>query len=121
MLPIGKKCNKGFFLLELMLGISLISIGLLFALGSFARAIAAEKASENYFKAGILLEENIYLAYNTNKIEGVREGVFQVYRGKFSWRINIRKIDGDFLNEAIFDVFSNQGKPEVKLTAVTYL
>jgi hypothetical protein len=121
MLLIGKKRDKGFFLLELILGIGLVSFGLLSALGSFARGIAAKNASEDYFKAGILLEENIYLVYNTDKTERIREGIFQAYNGDFSWRISIRKIEKNSLSEAIFDVFSSHGRHDVKLTAVTYL
>jgi Tfp pilus assembly protein PilV len=121
MLLIGKKRDKGFFLLELTLGISLISIGLLSILGSFAKSMAAEKVSEYYFKAGILLEENIYLAYNTNKTEGVREDIFQAYHGRFAWRADIKEIDGGLLNEAVFEAFSRYGKPDVSLSIVTYI
>ena len=108
-------------MLELTFGISLISIGLLSTLGSFAKAMAAQKASEDYFKAGILLEENIYSAYNTSEKEGAAEGIFRSYRGRFSWRSDMRKMEGDFLSEAIFEVFSRYGKPDIRLTVITYI
>jgi len=116
------KKNEGFLLLELMVGISVLSIGLLLIMDSLMRSMAAVKISEDLFRAGLLLEENIYDAYNADRSEGASEGVLQGGQGtNFCWRTEIKRVEKDSLDEATFNIFSNRKKFGVDLTVVTYL
>ncbi|MBU1887693.1 MAG: prepilin-type N-terminal cleavage/methylation domain-containing protein [Candidatus Omnitrophica bacterium] len=118
--PTGKRKNKGFLLMELMVGISVLSIGLLFAMDSLARAAVAIKISKDLFGAGLMLEENIYKVYNTDREEGVEDGTSRVHGAVFTWSVDIKRIEEYSLDEAAFNIFSNQEKSRTELTAVTY-
>lgn len=123
-LPIGKRKNKGFLLLEVMVSITILCIGLVLILGSFMRSIRAIELSEDYFKAGLLLEEKIYEVHNSNIEEGLSEGVFTNFRNRFSWNLTVEALIGDDfegLNEVALEVSWDQGGKKQSILAPTYI
>ena len=122
MLLIGKrKRNKGFLLVEVMVSISILSIGLLLVLNSFFRSIKAVEVSRDYFKAGLLLENKIYELLNKGTEEGVWEGSFDDFNKRFSWNLDVRKIEEGPLNEINLKVSWGGKDKEKDISISTYI
>ncbi len=122
MLLIGKrKINKGFLLVEVMVSISILSIGLLLVLNSFMRSIKAIELSRDYFKAGLLLENKIYELSNKDTEEGVLEGSFDDFNKRFSWNLDVRKIEESPLNEINLKVSWGGKDKEKDISISTYI
>jgi len=122
MLLIGKrKRNKGFLLVEVMVSISILSIGLLLVLNSFFRSIKAVEVSRDYFKAGLLLENKIYELLNKGTEEGVWEGSFDDFNKRFSWNLDARTIEESPLNESNLKVSWGGKDKEKDISISTYI
>jgi len=122
MLLIGKrKRNKGFLLVEVMVSISILSIGLLLVLNSFFRSIKAVEVSRDYFKAGLLLENKIYELLNKGTEEGVWEGSFDDFNKRFSWNLDARTIEESPLNEINLKVSWGGKDKEKDISISTYI
>ncbi|MFH1246137.1 MAG: prepilin-type N-terminal cleavage/methylation domain-containing protein [Candidatus Omnitrophota bacterium] len=52
--------NKGFLLLEVMLAVTILSVGMALVLRSYVSALNAVKISQDFFAAGLLLEEKLW-------------------------------------------------------------
>lgn len=96
MLLAGKRQkDKGFLLLEIMVSISILSIGVVLVLSSFMEPIKVMELSRNYFKAGILLEKKLLELYNNGIEEGVSMGEFSDFDNKFSWCLDVVRLEDD--------------------------
>ncbi|MFH1854074.1 MAG: prepilin-type N-terminal cleavage/methylation domain-containing protein [Candidatus Omnitrophota bacterium] len=120
---IGRKgSNKGFLLLEAMVSIAILSIGLVVILSSFTRSIRAKELSEDYFKAGLLLEEKIFELSTAPDIEeGVSEGVFSDFGNRFSWSLIVARLEGEGLKEISLEVSWAKGNKIQYIPMVTYI
>ncbi len=115
------KNKRGFLLLEVMVSVAILSIGIVMVLGSFMNSIKAIYLSEDYFRAGLLLEEKIYEVSNSTAVEGLSGGVFADFNNRFSWNMNVIKSEQDLVYEFDLQVSWNQGAKMHELSVVTYL
>lgn len=113
--------NKGFLLLEVMVSVAILSTGLVLILNSFIRSIRAIDLSEDYFRAGLLFEEKIYEVYNSEIEEGSSNGVFPNFDNRFSWYLDIVKLQEDSLRELNLEISWNQGNKQQSMSVATYL
>ena len=124
MLLIGKRKNKGFLLLEVMVSITVLSIGLVLVLSSFMRSIRAIEISEDYFRAGLLLEEKIYEVLNSDIEEGLSEGVFADFGNRFSWNLSIENLEQEGfenISEVSLEVSWDQRNKRQSIPVSTYI
>jgi hypothetical protein len=121
MLPIGKKINKGFLLVEAMSSVLIVSVGLIVILTSFTRSIRAMDISEDYFKAGLLIEQKIYEIGNGGMEYCLREGDFTDFSGDFSWRAESEKLEQGALNEVALKVLWDKRNVKREFVVRTYL
>lgn len=121
MLQTGRNRDKGFLLMEVMVSIAILSIGFVLILNSFTRSIKALKLSEDYFKAGLLLEEKIYEISNSNLEPGSTNGVFTSPDSRFSWNLDVLEIEEVNLNEVSLEISWNQGNKRHGMSLATYL
>ena len=91
--------NEGFLLLEVMIGVAILSIGTLLILNSFMRPLRAIEFSRDYFKAGLFMEEKMLELYNSDIRDGISDGVFNGFGDRFSWNLNVIKLEKDAYNE----------------------
>ena len=116
MLLTGKnQKNKGFLFLELMISISILSIGVLFILNSFITPMRAMEFSKDYFKAGLLIEQKMFEFYNSDFAQGVSKGVFSDFGNKFSWEIVVNEKEMDL------KILWKEKNKDADLTIATYL
>ena len=121
-LQIGKKKkSNGFLFIELMVSVLIIAIGFTVMLNSFMQSIKAIEYSKDYFKACLLLEEKAYEIYNTDKKEGFSKGVFNNFNNKFSWELNVAKLEETSLNEISLKVIWHERNKEHDVPIFTYL
>lgn len=121
MLLIGKrKKSRGFLLVELMVTISILSIGLLFVISSFTRSIRAMALSMDYFKANLLLENKLFELYNTEITEGSSDGEFPDFNKRFSWNLGVTKTE-DLINEVILKVLWKEKNIEQDVSIATLM
>ncbi len=115
------KIEKGFLLLEVMVSVAILSIALVMILGSFTRSIRTIELSEDYFRAGLLLENKIYELSHSEIEEGSSSGVFSDFDNRFSWNLEIMKMEEGLVRELNLGVSWHQGAKEHDLSIVTYL
>jgi len=94
-----RRKNRGFLLLEVMIGVAILSIGILLILNSFMRPLKAIEFSRDYFKAGLFLEEKMLELYNSDIKDGILSGVFSGFGDRFSWDLNVIKSEKDACSE----------------------
>ncbi|MFA5388441.1 MAG: prepilin-type N-terminal cleavage/methylation domain-containing protein [Candidatus Omnitrophota bacterium] len=85
----NKQGDKGFLLLEIMVSISILSLGIVLILGSLTNLLRAIEFSRDCFKAGLVLEEKMIEVYNSGAEEGSSKGVFSAFDARFSWEMDI--------------------------------
>ena len=107
--------SKGFLLLEVMVSVSILSLGVLLILNSFIRPMRAMEFSKDYFRAGLLLDQKVFELYNSDTHEGCSKGVFSDFNEKFSWEMDVDK------KEVNLKVFWNEEDREGDLTVLAYL
>lgn len=118
-LQIGKKKkSNGFLFIELMVSVLIMAVGFTAMLNSFMQSIKAIEYSKDYFKACLLLEEKAYEIYNTDKKEGFSKGSFN---DKFSWELNVAKLEETSLNEISLKVMWHERNKEHDVPIFTYL
>ncbi len=121
MLRIGKRNNKGFLLLEALVSVAILSVALVMILSSFMRSIRATELSEDYFRAGLLLEEKFFELYANGIKEGSKGEEFSVFDNRFSWNLDVVRLDEDEVHEVSLGVSWNQGSKEYSTFLLTYL
>ncbi len=113
--------NRGFLLLEIMVSISILSLGILLILNSFVGPIRAVETSMDYFKAGLLLEDKMLEFYNSPVEEGLLKGSFNDFENRFSWYLEAVKVKDSFHKEINFKVFWQRRNKEEDLSISTYI
>ncbi|MBU4589332.1 MAG: type II secretion system GspH family protein [Candidatus Omnitrophica bacterium] len=124
MLRTGKMKNKGFLLLEVMVSVTILSIGLVLILSSFIRSIKAIELSEDYFRAGLLFEEKIYEVHNTDGEIFSDEGVFEDFGSRFSWNLAVESVDEDELKnlyDISLEISWDHGSKKCSMLVPTYI
>lgn len=111
--------NKGFLLLEIMMSISILSMGVLLILNSFVKLIKAIELSEDYFRAGLLLEEKLTEVYNGYAKEGLSKGEFKDSSNRFSWELHIVKTEDDPCKEVSLKILWRGKDKEEDLSVST--
>ena len=109
------KKSKGFLLLEVMVSVSILSLGVLLILNSFIRPMRAMEFSKDYFRAGLLLDQKVFELYNSDIQEGCSKGAFSGFNEKFFWEMDVSK------KEINLKVFWNEKDKEGDLTVLAYL
>lgn len=117
----GKRKNKGFLFIELMISVLIMSIGFVVILNSLMQSVKAIEYSKDYFKAGLLLEEKAYEVYNADEEKGFSKGIFNDFNSKFSWELNIVKLEEIDLDEIFLKVLWNERNKEHNVSILTYL
>ncbi len=111
--------DKGFLLLEIMMSVSILSIGVLLILNSFVKLIKATELSEDYFRAGLLLEEKLTEVYNGYAKEGLSKGEFKDPSNRFSWELYLAKSEDDSCREVSLKVLWREKDKEEDLSVST--
>lgn len=119
--------NKGFTLLEVMLAVTILSVGLVMVLGSFVNSLRAIKISQDFLVASLLLEEKIWQKEEEKtQSEGLipvgEEDEFQPPFDKFRYKIRFEEQkDLPSLYKTSFEVSWQERKKERNISCVTYL
>ncbi|UCB56656.1 MAG: prepilin-type N-terminal cleavage/methylation domain-containing protein [Candidatus Omnitrophota bacterium] len=116
--------NKGFLLLEVMLAVTILSLGLALILRSFTTSLRAIKTSRNFLIANLLLEELIW-----QKEEEKAKGLGKAEEGKFSSPFDGFSYKASFeeqeevpaLYKSIFAVSWQEREKERSVSWVSYL
>jgi len=112
--------NKGFLLLEVMVSVAILSIGLVFVLGSFMSSIRAMSLSEDYFKASLLLEDKLYEVYNTELKERSLSDEFDDFGKRFSWHLDVEKLEDFPLFQVGLKILWDKRTRQHELSLITY-
>jgi len=122
MSPAGKsEGNKGFLLLEVLISVSILLFGVVLILSSFMGPIMAAQLSGDYFNARFLLEEKMLELYSGNAEEGSSSGAFSGFNGRFSWDINVDRLEEIACKEVSLKVLWKQKNKEQDLSILTYI
>jgi hypothetical protein len=117
-----KRRNRGFLLLEVIVSFTILSIGFTLILSSFMGSIRVMHLSQDYFRAGLCLEEKIYEIYNDTDIRGgSSDGVFSGSGNLFSWKLDVTKLEEDSINEVELKVLWSRRNNERDVSILTYL
>jgi len=134
MLLIGNK--KGITLIEVMISISILSIGLVLILQGFAYCLNGLRISENNLKASLLAgnkmaQAQIEAKEDWNAFENSLSEQFKVQRLKCTWNIEIDPVSWeeeekvpesyDDLNELRASFAWKEGKRKGTISLVTYV
>lgn len=107
--------------LEVILSVFIVTIGVVFVIGSFITSIKAFKATQVYLDALYLMEEKMWEYEASGEIEeGKDSGKFENYKGA-EWSVEARQIEEDLpLNETTVEVTLKDGDKERSFKIVTY-
>ncbi len=118
---IDNKKGSGFMLLEVLLSVFIISVGVVFVIGSFITSIKAFKVSREYFDAMALMEDVMWPYEESGRIEeGHESGDFDNYK-QARWMIEAEELEELSLNKATVTVELRKGERPRTFTVVTYL
>ena len=121
MLLTGKRNNRGFLLLEVMVSVAILSVAFVLILNSFTRSLRAIELSEDYFRAGLLLEQKLLEISASDAEEGSSEGTFIDFNNRFSWSLDVVRLKEDSIREANVKISWNKGSREHGISILTYL
>lgn len=118
----GRSKPKGFMLLEVVLSVFIVSVGVVFVIGSFITSIKAFKASKSYLEVLNLIDEKMWQYLESGKIEeGSDSGEFEDYKGA-EWNIEAKELEDDSpLEEVTIEVSLKEGEMERSVKIATYL
>jgi type II secretory pathway pseudopilin PulG len=116
-----KKKNEGFLLLEIIISVSILSFGIILILNSFMRPIKASQISMDFFNAGLLLEEKMIELYSGDIKEGPSRGEFSGFDNRFSWDLDVIKLEDISYREVNLKVFWKEKDKEQDISISTYI
>lgn len=121
------KFLAGFLLLEVVLSVFIVTVGIVFVIGSFITSIKTFKVSRAYLHALYLMEEKMW-EYEGSSEEGVSgeieegsdSGRFEDYKNA-EWRVKASKIEEELpLNETTVEVVLKEDNKKRRFEVVTY-
>jgi len=120
------KSLRGFMLLEVVLSVFIVTVGIVFVIGSFITSIKTFKVSKVYLDTLYLMEERMW------EYEGMGEGVsgeieegrdsgrFEGYKNA-EWRVEAREIEEELpLHETNVEVVLKEDSKRRRFNVVTY-
>ncbi|MDP2920768.1 MAG: hypothetical protein Q8O12_00160 [Candidatus Omnitrophota bacterium] len=114
--------NKGFLLLEILISVSILSFGVILILNSFIGPIMASQLSRDYFNAGSLLEEKMLELHSGKEVEeGSSKGGFSGPEAKFSWDLNVVKLEEISCKEVSMKILWKQKNKGQDFSILTYI
>ena len=127
-----KSKNKGFLLLEVMLAVTILSVGLVMVARSYAASLCAVKVSQDLLVANLLLEEKIWQKQEEKLrtqtlIPDNEQGSFPSPFERFNYEINFEKQEDlpmeyqGSLYKSTFNVFWKHRKKEYNASPGTFI
>jgi len=123
----SKSKNKAFTLLEVMLAVSILSIGLVAVVRSYTTSLHALRVSKDYLVANLLLEEKIWQKQEEKiRLGGVmpedQDDKFNSPFDNFSYKINFEE-EGDLplLYKSTFEVSWQKRNQKRSTSCLLYL
>lgn len=113
--------NNGFLLLELIISIAILSMGLVVILNSFIGPIRLAELSQDYFRAGLLMEGKMLELYNSDIKGDSSRGIFSDFNSRFSWEVDVIKAEENPYKEASVKISWKEKGKEQDLIISTYL
>jgi type II secretion system protein I len=117
----------GFTLVELLVTVSILTIGVISVLRSFLSVSGAFSRSNNLFNAAWYLEKKISdIEEEAIKEEGLEagreEGEFNIEGRRFSWLMDIEELEEEQnLTRLFLEVAWREGNQERNISLITYL
>lgn len=102
------------------MSVAILSVGILLALHSFVISLRAIDSSEDYFKAGLLLEEKIYEVGNAERKKGSSAGALSGFGSAFSWRMDVVELEKEMLDEVTLKILWDKRNAQYDLSIMTY-
>lgn len=114
--------RSGFMLLEVVLSVFIVTVGVVFVIGSFITSIKAFRVSKSYLDVLNLMEEKMWEYAESGEIEeGSDSGKFEDYEGA-EWNVEAKELEDDSpLNEVTLEVALKEGERERSIEISTYL
>lgn len=118
--------NKGFTLLEVMLAVTILSVGLVMVVRSYVTSLRAIKTSREFLTANLLLEEKIWQEeQERTRPEGFipqeKQDEFDPPFAGFNYKISFEQEENlPSLYKSTFEVFWRKRNKEHSVSCVTY-
>ena len=114
------KNNAAFMLLEVILSVLIVTVGIVFVIGSFITSIKTFKISKTYLDALYLMEEKMWEYEAFGQIEeGADSGTFESRKGA-EWEVEAEKMQDLPLNETNIEVSVKEGERSRKYRVAAY-
>ncbi len=112
--------RAGFMLLEVILSVFVVTVGVVFVIGSFITSIKAFKISNVYVEMLYLLEDRLWEYEEKAKIEEGRDsGKFDDYKDA-EWEIDAKELEDIPLEETTAEVVVKKDGQKRYFKVVTY-
>lgn len=113
--------KRGFMLLEVVLSVFIVTVGVVFVIGSFMTSIKAFKVSKVYLDALYLMEEKMWEYEESEEIEeGSDSGRFADYKDA-EWNVKAEEIEDLPFNKVALGVNIKEDDRKRNFEVVTYL
>lgn len=118
---------KGFTLLEVMLAVTILTVGLIMVVRSYITSLHAVKSSQDFLIAGLLLEQKLWQKQEEQTRSGgvnteEEQGEFDPPLDRFSYKIGFEEEENTpFLFKGTFEVFWQERQKGHGISCLTYL
>lgn len=122
-LRLKKNNRNAFMLLEVILSVFIVTIGVVFVIGSFITSIKTFKASKSYLDALYLVEEKMWKFQENGEIEeGSDSGEFEDYKDA-EWNVEAKELEDEELplNEVTLEIALKEDDRRRRFKVATYL
>ncbi len=108
-------------LLEVILSVFIVTVGVVFVIGSFITCVKGFRASRSYLEALYLLEERMWEYEESGVIEeGKDSGTFEGHKNA-EWELEAEGMEDSTLNEVTLEVILKDNDKERAFKVSTYL
>ena len=116
-----KQRHGGFLLLEALLSVLIVTVGIVFVLGSFVTSLKTVKVTEAYYKMMYMIENRMWQYDDKMEIEpGSGSGEAEFVEGG-EWEYEAEELEELPLSEFNMEVRLKEGGGERRLAVTTYL
>ncbi|MBL7071964.1 MAG: type II secretion system protein [Candidatus Omnitrophica bacterium] len=116
-----RKNKNGFMLLEVLLSVFIVTVGVVFVIGSFMTSVRAFRSTRAYLEALYLLEEKMWEYEEAGAVEeGSESGRFDDRRYA-EWELKAEEVDDFPLNHVEFVITLKKDGGETTFKINTYL